>query len=49
MKVLTWMQETAQYLFNGVLRLFRATDDDYPKTGVQPYSGDPCDDPKKYS
>ena len=41
MKLFTWMQDTVQYLFDG--------DDDYPKTGVQPFSGDPCDDPKKYS
>lgn len=49
MKLFTWMQNTVQYLFDGVSRLFKATDDDYPKTGVQPFSGDPCDDPNKYS
>jgi len=48
MKLFTWIQNTVQYLFDGVSRLFKATDDDFPKTGVQPFSGDPCDDPNKY-
>lgn len=49
MKISTWIQNTVQFVWDGVLRLFQPTDDDYPKTGVQPFSGDPCDDPKKYS
>lgn len=49
MKIFTWMQDTVQYVWDGVSRLFKPTDDDDPKSGVQPYSGDPCDDPKKYS
>ena len=48
MKLFTWMQNTVQYLFDGVSRLFKATDDDYPNTGVQPFNGDPCDNPNKY-
>lgn len=48
MKIFTWMQNTAQYLLSGTSRLFKPTDDDYPKTGVQPFTGDPCNDPKKY-
>jgi hypothetical protein len=49
MKVFTWMQSTVQYLWDGVSRLFKPTDDDYPKTGVQPFSGEPSDDSQKYS
>ena len=49
MKLFILMQNVVQYLFDGVSRLFKATDDDYPTTGVQPFSGDPCDDPNKYS
>ena len=49
MKIVTWIQDIFQYLWDGTSRLFKATDDDYPKSGVQPYSGDPCEDPKKYS
>ena len=49
MKLFTWMQDTVKYLFNGVSRLFKATDDDYPEIGVQPFEGDSCDDPNKYS
>ncbi|MBE9214144.1 hypothetical protein IQ247_15965 [Plectonema cf. radiosum LEGE 06105] len=26
---------------NGVTRIFSPSDDDYPKSGVQPYEGDP--------
>ncbi|MGB5634365.1 MAG: isochorismate synthase [Waterburya sp.] len=49
MRVFTWLKDTAQFLFNGVSRLFKPTDDDYPKTGVQPFSGEPGDDKEKYS
>lgn len=48
MKILTWIQNTVQYLFSGVSRLFKPTDDDYPKTGVQPYKDDPYDDPQNH-
>ena len=49
MKVVTWMQSTFQYLVDGVSRLFQPTDDNYPLIGVQPFSGDPCEDQEKYS
>ena len=45
MKLFTWVQDTVKYLVKGVSRLFTATDDDYPETGVQPFSGDSSDDP----
>ena len=49
MKIFTWMQNTVQFVWDGVSRLFKPTDDDYPKTGVQPFNGDPCKDPDKHS
>ncbi len=49
MRVFTWLKDAVQFLFNGVSRLFKPTDDDYPKTGVQPFSGEPSDDQEKYS
>ena len=49
MNIFTWMQDTVQYLFDGVSRLFKPTDDDFAKTGIQLFSGDPGDEPKKYS
>lgn len=33
-----------RYVSDAVLRVFSPSDDNYPKTGVQPYSGDPSDD-----
>lgn len=48
MKIITWMQDTFKYLVNGVSRLFKPTDDDYPKTGVQPFSGDTNQDKEQY-
>ena len=41
MKIFTWIQNLVQYIWDGASRLFKPTDDDYPKTGVQPFSGDP--------
>ena len=49
MKISTRIQNIVQSVWDSVSRLFQPTDDDYPKSGVQPYSDDPCDDPKKYS
>ena len=48
MKIFRWMKNTVRYLFDGVSRLFKATDDNYPN-GVRSFGGEPCDDPKKYS
>lgn len=33
-----------RYVSDAVLRVFSPSDDNYPKTGVQPYSGDSSDD-----
>ncbi|WP_009632042.1 hypothetical protein [Synechocystis sp. PCC 7509] len=30
-----------QYLFEGLARTFRPTDDEYPVIGVQPFTGEP--------
>ena len=47
MNIFAWMRDTTLYLFDGALRLFAPTDDDYPKTRVQPFHGDPYNCPKK--
>ena len=44
MKIFIWIQDITQYLWDGVARLFKPTDDDYPKSGVQPFSGDSSED-----
>jgi hypothetical protein len=31
------------YISGAVTRIFSPTDDNYPKTGVQPFEGDPAD------
>ncbi|MEQ8752386.1 MAG: hypothetical protein RID09_02555 [Coleofasciculus sp. G1-WW12-02] len=41
MTVLERVQEMFDYLWGGVKRIFGATDDEYPETGVQPFEGDP--------
>lgn len=40
MKISTWIQNLVQYIGDGASRLFKPSDDDYPQTGVQPFSGD---------
>jgi hypothetical protein len=32
-----------KYLWDGVKRIFTASDDNYPETGVQPFDGEPLD------
>lgn len=49
MKIFTWMQSTIEYVWDGISKLIAPSDNNYPKTGVQPYTGNPCKDPKKYS
>lgn len=38
------LQKTIQFISGGAKRIFTPTDDDYPKTGVQPYEGEPSKD-----
>lgn len=49
MKIFQWLQDGIQSIWNGVSRIFQPSNDDYPKTGVQPFSGDPNKDPERYS
>lgn len=35
------LRQMFQYIAGAVNRIFSPTDDAYPATGVQPYSGDP--------
>lgn len=34
------LQQNVTWVLNAAKRLFSPTDDDYPKTGVQPFDGD---------
>ncbi|MCU0568848.1 MAG: hypothetical protein MUF49_19895 [Oculatellaceae cyanobacterium Prado106] len=36
-------QKIVQDVAKAVIRIFSPSDDDYPKTGVQPYEGEPGD------
>ncbi|MBD2774238.1 hypothetical protein [Iningainema tapete] len=36
------------FISGAVTRIFGPTDDDYPKTGVQPFEGDPAKDNKQF-
>ncbi|MGB3756839.1 MAG: hypothetical protein WBA07_10735 [Rivularia sp. (in: cyanobacteria)] len=36
-------QKLIKFTTNGVTRIFSPSDDDYPKSGVQPYEGDSAD------
>ena len=49
MKIWTWLQDNIQSILQGVSRLFSPTDDDYPKSGVQPFEGEPYDDKGQFS
>ncbi len=44
MKIFDWLQNTVQSILKGVARIFQPTDDDYPKTGVQPFEGEAYDE-----
>jgi len=46
MKIFEWIKEMVQYLGKGVARLLSPSEDDYPKTGVQPFEGEPYDETK---
>ncbi|MGB6300217.1 MAG: hypothetical protein WBF90_29170 [Rivularia sp. (in: cyanobacteria)] len=36
-------QKLIKFATNGISRIFSPSDDDYPKSGVQPYDGDSAD------
>lgn len=44
MKIFSQLRQMFQYLWGGTSRLFRPSDDEYPKSGVQPFSGEPFED-----
>lgn len=35
-----WLQQTLQYIWEGVARIFAPNDDKYPEIGVQPFWSD---------
>ncbi|NJM71763.1 MAG: hypothetical protein HC862_17055 [Scytonema sp. RU_4_4] len=37
------LQQVFQYIVKPVTRIFSPTDDQYPTTGVQPFTGEPSD------
>jgi hypothetical protein len=41
------LQRVIQYIAQAVTRIFSPTDDQYPKTGVQPFTGNPADKKKQ--
>lgn len=43
-EILRAIPTSIEDLSTAVGRIFRPSDDDYPKTGVQPFSGDTPDD-----
>ncbi|MCU0535107.1 MAG: hypothetical protein MUD14_14565 [Hydrococcus sp. Prado102] len=40
MKLLSKIQENIQEVWKNILRIFSPPDDDYPKTGIQPFEGE---------
>jgi len=41
MNILNSFQNLMKSITEGFARIFKATDDDYPKVGVHPYEGEP--------
>lgn len=41
MNIYKWLDSISQYISEAVVRIFGPTDDAYPITGVQPFSGEP--------
>lgn len=41
MNIFRMLDQTMRYLSEGATRLFSPDRDDYPKIGVQPFSGEP--------
>lgn len=44
MRLVKQVQEATRYVWEGVKRIFSPRDDEYPETGVQPFTGDPYKD-----
>ncbi|NJN49529.1 MAG: isochorismate synthase [Alkalinema sp. RL_2_19] len=43
-KLMSWFTDTVSFISGAMIRIFGATDDEYPATGIQPYSGDPSNE-----
>lgn len=41
MKLVEKIRDFLKFVSEGVTRIFSPTEDEYPKTGVQPFEGDP--------
>lgn len=41
-RVKSWFTNAVAFVSAAANRIFGLTDDEYPETGVQPYSGDPA-------
>ncbi len=41
MKIWQVLQQGFQSIWEGAIRVFSPSDDDYPETGVQPFKGEP--------
>ncbi len=44
MKLFDTIAKITQSVIEAVARLFKPSQDDYPETGVQPYTGDPSEE-----
>lgn len=44
MKLTKMLSDVTRYLSDAISRIFSPSRDDYPPTGVQPYTGDPYDE-----
>jgi hypothetical protein len=48
MGIYQFLEGITQYISGAVVRIFGPTDDAYPITGVQPFSGEPFHKTKRY-
>lgn len=44
MNIIKGLQEEIQHFWEGVVRIFSPSDDEYPESGVQPYEGEPYEE-----
>ncbi|MBE9029607.1 isochorismate synthase [filamentous cyanobacterium LEGE 11480] len=40
--MVSWFTAAFSFISDGISRIFSLTNDEYPATGIQPYSGDPA-------
>lgn len=41
-RVKSWLGSAIDFVSEAINRIFGLMDDEYPETGIQPYSGDPA-------